>query len=384
MTPQQSAPQRAATSGTVHWVGVGLSTARSGLEWLAQRADRVVFWGRDQRRLDDRMAALDLTQQHERRQLTPQALAAALRPGDILVSMAPAAEHPALLRAAIDAGAHFACTSYTSPTLAELAGEAERAGLVVLTEAGLDPGIDHLMAHALVARAREAVGEHAAPVRFTSHCGGIPEHPGEFRYRFSWAPVGVLTALRSPATYVQAGREVTAARPWESVSTYDVGGETFEVYPNRDSLPFRSQYGFPSGWQLQEFVRGTLRPAGWRDAWAEVFAVVQEGDEERIRATAADLAQRYPTGPRERDRVVLTVRLEVGDWWGEYTLDLLGGEQESAMARCVTAPLVCGIDRMLGAALEPGLHRAAARPDEVELWLTHLEQAGLPLRVVTA
>ncbi|WP_374195521.1 saccharopine dehydrogenase family protein [Streptomyces sp. ISL-87] len=373
----------AAASGTVHWIGTGLSTGRSGLGLVCERARRVVLWDRTAERAADRLAALGLAGRAEVRALTPQALAAEVGAGDVLVSMLPAAEHAPLLRLAIDRRAHFACTSYVSPELAALADEAgAKARTVVLTEAGLDPGIDHLMAHDVVARGRQALGETPATAVFTSYCGGVPAVPNEFRYRFSWAPYGVLAALGSPARYIEGGAELTAARPWEATRTQTLAGEDFEVYPNRDSLPFTAQYGIPDHWRLDTFVRGTLRNAGWRTAWKQVFETVSAGDTEAVRALAAELAARHPTTADDRDRVVLSVALELrtddGAYWrGSHLLDLTGDPAESAMARCVSLPLAYGVTRILDGALPAGLGRAAESPEETGRWLTFLGAHGL-------
>ncbi|MDH6110346.1 hypothetical protein P3T34_002561 [Kitasatospora sp. MAP12-44] len=259
--------------------------------------------------------------------------------------------------------------------------KAESSGTVVLTEAGLDPGIDHLMAHRLVEIGRAAL-PGAVSADFTSYCGGLPAVPNAFRYRFSWAPLGVLSALRNPARYVAGGEELTAERPWEATVDHRVDGELFEVYPNRDSLPFVTQYAIPADWQLQTFVRGTLRLEGWQAAWAEVFDTVRSGDDNRIAALAQELAASHPMTEADRDRVVLTValRLRAADgssWSGEYLLDLLGDEHESAMARCVSLPLAYGITRILDGALPAGLHRAARSPEEVERWLSFLAEQGI-------
>ena len=175
--------------------------------------------------------------------------------------MLPAAQHAALLRLCLDRGAHFACTSYTSDELAAADGPAREAGLVVLTEAGLDPGIDHVLAHDLVARARKAVGDGPATVAFTSYCGGVPAVPNDFRYRFSWAPRGVLSALQTPARAIEHGRVRDVARPWEATTAYALAGEPFEVYPNRDSLPFVTQYDLPVAWRPRN-VRARHAAAG--------------------------------------------------------------------------------------------------------------------------
>ncbi|MFE0423194.1 saccharopine dehydrogenase C-terminal domain-containing protein [Streptomyces sp. NPDC058953] len=376
-------PSAATASGVVHWVGTGLSTGRSGLALLAGRVRRLVLWDRTADRAAERLAALGLTGRAEVRGLAPGALAAEVGPGDVVVSMLPATEHPALLALAADRGAHFACTSYTSPEVAEAAAAGAGRGLVVLTEAGLDPGIDHLLAHVLVERARAAVGDRAASVSFASYCGGLPAVPNDFRYRFSWAPYGVLSALRSPAGFIDGGVPRTAPEPWLATRELSLAGEEFEVYPNRDSLPFVAQYGFPEGWRVDGFVRGTLRNAGWRAAWSEVFATVRAGDEARLRSLAKELAGRYPTTEADRDRVVLSVALTVADadgsvrWRGSELLDLTGDETESAMARCVSLPLALGVARVVEGALPAGLNRAAESPDEAARWLAELAAHGV-------
>jgi LmbE family N-acetylglucosaminyl deacetylase len=376
----------AAASGTVHWIGTGLSTGRTGLALLCDRAERVVLWDRTTERAERRLAGLGLAGRADVRALSAAALTDEVQAGDVVVSMLPAAEHPGLLRLAAARQAHFACTSYVSEELSELAQEVAADGLVVLTEAGLDPGIDHLMAHQLTERARREAGDTAAGVVFTSYCGGVPAVPNDFRYRFSWAPYGVLAALGSRARYVDGGLERTARHPWEATRQLVLAGEEFEVYPNRDSVPFVAQYGFPEGWHLDTFIRGTLRNAGWRAAWSEVFTTVRTGDEARIRALAKELADRYPTGAADRDRVVLSVALELRGpdggtrWRAAQLLDVTGDVRESAMAKCVSLPLAFGLTRVLDGALSAGLHRAAESAQEAARWLRFLEGQGLRIR----
>ncbi|MFE9769590.1 saccharopine dehydrogenase family protein [Streptomyces sp. NPDC005808] len=368
-------------SGTVHWVGTGLSVGPTGLGLLCDRAGALRLWGRTRARAEGLLARLHLTGRAEPRGLDNDDLAAELRPGDIVVSMLPATEHPVLLRTAIEHRAHFASTSYVSEGVLAQVDAAEESGTVVLTEAGLDPGIDHLMAHRLVDAARKAVGDQAETVDFTSYCGGLPAVVNDFRYRFSWAPYGVLTALGSPARYVEEGAAHTCAHPWEATRTIRVHGEDFEAYPNRNSVPFIGQYGFPEGWNLNTFVRGTLRNVGWRQAWEPVFATLRTGDPARIRTLADELAARYPATAADRDRVVLTVALRLrsragAGWRGEYRLNLVGSEDESAMALCVSLPLAFGVTRIIEDALPPGLH-CAAEGVEADCWLAFLRGHGI-------
>ncbi|MFC8343560.1 saccharopine dehydrogenase family protein [Streptomyces sp. NPDC057280] len=369
-------------SGTVHWIGTGLSTG-SGLAKLCESAPRVRVWHRTEERAAQALDRLGLSGHAEPRAYTLDRLTAALQPGDVVVSMLPAPEHAGILAVCVASRAHFACSSYVSDAVLEQVPAAGAAGLVVLTEAGLDPGIDHLFAHSLVARARDAIGDGtAASYRLTSYCGGIPAVPNDFRYRSSWAPLGVLNALRSPARYLADGAETTAARPWEATRRHVVDGETFEVYPNRDSVPFVEQYGMPAAWKPQTFVRGTLRLEGWLEAWGEVFEELKAGDDARIAALAQELAATYPTTDADRDRVVLVVTLDVAGpagqaWSGSYLLDLTGDEEESAMARCVSRTLALGVRHILDGSLPPGLNRAAETAARSEAWLRELALEGV-------
>ena len=386
-------------SGTVHWVGAGLSSGE-GLRVVCDSVPRVLLWRRGAGRAEEAVAERGLDGRAEPCAFTPSALRARLEPGDVVVSMLPAGEHGELLRTCLEHRAHFVCSSYTAEPLAALAGEAAEAGLAVVTETGLDPGIDHLLAHSLFGRAVAAVGRQPASVRFTSYCGGLPAVPNAFRYRFSWAPLGVLNALRSPARYVDDGQERITVRPWEATRPLTVGAETFEAYPNRDSVPFMDHYGLPDNWRADEFVRGTLRLAGWREAWQPVFAELEGGDDARIGELAEELAARYPTTEADRDRVVLGVTLEVRHerghsgltggsadggavWRGRYQLDMEGDAQSSAMARCVSLPLARSVLAAVRDEIAPGLTRAVPGEGVVtkgataEEWLAWLAERGV-------
>lgn len=369
-------PELVPPTGRVHWIGTGLSTG-SGLGLVCAGAD-TLLWGRTEEKARHRLATLGLDGRAATWAYTAPALAAELAEGDLVVSMLPPPEHPGLLRLAIERGAHFACSSYVSPGVAEQADAAADRGLAVLTEIGLDPGIDHLLAHRLVAAARAVAGDEPATVRFTSFCGANPAVPNDFRYRFSWAPRGVLTALRTPARDIRGGRVVAVDRPWEAIEPVAVAGEAFEVYPNRDSLPYVAAYGIPDTWTLDTFSRGTLRLDGWSSAWRDVFAELAGADDQRLTDLAAELAGRYPTTPADHDRVVLAVKLEIGSGWtGEYVLDVAGTDLEDATPRLVSVPLACGILELLAGRVPPGLHRAAPGPDANDRWLARLAEQGI-------
>jgi hypothetical protein len=113
---------------------------------------------------------------------------------------------------------------------------------------------------------------------FTSYCGGVPKIANAFRYKFSWAPAGVLKALRSPSRSLRNFSELRVARPWDAITPMIAPlpvPESFEVYPNRDSYPFMEEYRFEPAWKVRDFVRGTIRLNGWAEAWAPIFAEIE-------------------------------------------------------------------------------------------------------------
>ena len=363
---------------TIHWVGTGLSSV-PGLRRLLKGATPVVVWNRTVDKARD--AVGDLA--GDIRAYDPSALAGAVGAGDVVVSMLPADQHPALARMCVEKRAHFVSSSYISPEMAALEAAAEDAGVALVNEVGLDPGIDHLMAHDLVADYRKVAqkGDH---VSFTSYCGGIPRHPNPFRYKFSWSPLGVLRALRSPSRSIKGGEERVVDRPWHAIDPYDAplpAPERFEVYPNRDSTAFIDQYDFDREWTLKDFVRGTIRLEGWSEAWSDVFAEVEgltgpEG-EVRLREMAEGFWNNHAYAEGEPDRVVLFVRL-AADRDGnrvydrEWVLDAQGNDGGTAMAQLVSVPVALAVEAVLRGEFAPGVHAAPDDPAAVSAWLAEV------------
>lgn len=363
---------------TIHWVGTGLSSA-PGLNRLLDAGRAVVVWNRTPQKAREAVAGRD----SDIRALTPEALTDAVAKGDILVSMLPADQHVPLAQICIGKGAHFVSSSYISPGMRDLDAAAREAGVALVNEVGLDPGIDHLMAHDLVADYR-AVAREGDTVSFTSYCGGIPKFPNPFRYKFSWSPLGVLRALRSPSTSIRDGARLEAARPWDAITTFDAPlpvPERFEVYPNRDSLPFIAQYGFDPAWKIRDFVRGTIRLKGWQEAWADVFREVEALSGEAGEARLAEMAETFwrenAYAEGEPDRVVLCVglRAERGGaavFHKEWVLDAYGTEEGTAMAKLVSIPVAMAVEALAEGRIPPGLHAAPEDPELVAEWLVEV------------
>ena len=362
---------------TIHWCGTGLSSA-PGLRKLIEDGHEVVVWNRTVAKA--REAVGDIA--GDIRAYALEALTGALKPGDIAISMLTADHHVGIARACLEKGAHFVSSSYIAPEMRALDEEFRHKGLVSVNEVGLDPGIDHLMAHDLVARYRASKGYHADNVlSFLSYCGGVPKIPNAFRYKFSWAPLGVLKALRSPSRSLKNWSELRVARPWDAITSYVAplpSPESFEVYPNRDSYPFMQDYRFDPDWKVRDFVRGTIRLNGWAEAWGPVFREIEglsgpEGDA-RLAEMAAEFVRDNSYGPGEPDRVVLFVSLKaeregVPVFHETWAMDAWGDARGTAMARLVSRPVAMAVQSVLRREVAAGVHAAPHDPRLIEGWL---------------
>ncbi|WP_296766671.1 saccharopine dehydrogenase family protein [Sediminimonas sp.] len=375
---------------TIHWCGTGLS-AIPGLRRLIEEGHDITVWNRSPEKA--RAAIGDLTDRIKPFDMA--ALDSALAAGDVVVSMLPGDWHVPLAELCLGKGAHFVSSSYIAPEMRALDDAARDKGLTFVNEVGLDPGIDHLMAHHLVADYRASDAFDAAnEVSFTSYCGGIPKHPNPFRYKFSWSPLGVLKALRSPSRSIRDSREYRVDRPWDAISTYTAPlpePEDFEVYPNRDSLPFMVEYGFDPAWPVRQFVRGTLRLNGWSDAWADVFREIEtlEGDagEARLKEMSDQFWRDNAYDEGEPDRVVLCVDLKADKggetvWHKTYVMDAIGDEQSTAMARLVSTTVTLAVKAVLNGELPAGVIAAPSDPALVKTWMQEINAQAQHLRIV--
>lgn len=366
---------------TIHWCGTGLSSG-PGLRRLLANGHKVVVWNRTVEKAHEVVG--DLTQ--DIRAFSLDALSAALQPGDIAISMLPVDQHVNIAKVCLTRGANFVSSSYISPEMRALEPEFKAGGLVSVNEVGLDPGIDHLMAHDLVGRYKASAAFHSGNViSFTSYCGGVPKIPNAFKYKFSWAPLGVLKALRSPSRSLRNFKELKAARPWDAITAYDAPlprPESFEVYPNRDSYPFMEDYHFDKNWKLRDFVRGTIRLNGWADAWAPVFREIEtlsgpSGDA-RLAEMAAEFLKENSYAPGEPDRVVLFVSLKAeregkSVFHETWCMDAWGDAHGTAMARLVSVPVSIAAETLARGEFAAGVLAAPRDAKVLKSWLEQIK-----------
>ncbi len=182
---------------------------------------------------------------------------------DITVSLLPWTHHIMVAKRCIRYKKNMVTTSYVKPEMKALDQEARDAGIIILNELGLDPGIDHMGAMRIIDHVH---GKGGQIEEFYSICGALPAPEAAtnpFRYKFSWSPKGVVMAGNNDGRYLRHGNEVYV--PTEDLfkkplSVDFPGTGLLDIYPNRDSMPYIELYGIP---ETKTMMRGTFRYPGW-------------------------------------------------------------------------------------------------------------------------
>jgi saccharopine dehydrogenase-like NADP-dependent oxidoreductase len=213
--------------------------------------------------------AQDLVGKHERGRAIPllvdddAALSKLVSDTDIAVSLLPYTYHVKVAGHCLRFRKPLVTTSYVSDAMRALDAPAKSAGVILLNEIGLDPGIDHMSAMRVIHSVKQNRGRVTS---FMSYCGGLPApeaNDNPLGYKFSWSPKGVVMAGRNDARYLKDGREVSVpgaelfGHRWPLKVAQ---GFEFEAYPNRNSLPYVQLYGLEGA---RTMLRGTLRNPGW-------------------------------------------------------------------------------------------------------------------------
>jgi len=186
---------------------------------------------------------------------------------DIVVSMLPATMHALVASDCVELRKPMVTASYVSDAIRALDSEAKSAGVILLNEMGVDPGIDHMSAMHVIDGLKSQGCEIAS---FRSFTGGLiaPRSDNNpWNYKFTWAPRNVVLAGQGTAQFIINGmyKYIPYHRLFSRTQRINVleYGE-FEAYLNRDSLKYRSIYDLDN---IPTMVRGTLRRPGFCKTW---------------------------------------------------------------------------------------------------------------------
>lgn len=187
---------------------------------------------------------------------------------DLVVSMLPARFHVEVAKDCIELKTNLITPSYVSPDMRLLDDAAKAAGILIMNEIGVDPGIDHMSA----ARIIDEIKSKGAKVHsFKSFCGGLiaPENDDNpWNYKFTWNPRNVVVAGQGGAAcFIEENqyKYIPYGQLFQRLDQIAIEGYgDFEGYANRDSLAYRHVYGLDD---IATIYRGTLRRTGFSKAW---------------------------------------------------------------------------------------------------------------------
>jgi saccharopine dehydrogenase-like NADP-dependent oxidoreductase len=186
---------------------------------------------------------------------------------DIVISMLPARMHYLVAETCLEYNKNLVTASYVSKEIKKLEKKVEDAGIIFLNEVGLDPGIDHMSAMEIIDRIKSEGGEL---ISFKSSTGGLvaPKYDNNpWNYKFTWNPRNVVIAGQGGAQLIKRGmyKYIPYHKLFTRLLTINLDGYgEFEVYPNRDSLGYRSAYGIDD---IPSMIRGTIRRPGFSKTW---------------------------------------------------------------------------------------------------------------------
>lgn len=211
---------------------------------------------------------------------------------DIVISMLPWTLHLNVVKKCIELKKNVITPSYISDEIRALDDAAKEAGVLVMNELGVDPGIDHMSAMKLINEIKADGGEI---INFESFTGGLvaPESDNNpWNYKFTWNPRNVVIAGQGGvAKFIEEGqyKYIPYHKLFRRTEFIDIDGYgKFEGIANRDSLKYQSVYGLDN---VRTIYRGTLRRVGFARAW-DVFVQLGATDDGYVIENSEDMTYR--------------------------------------------------------------------------------------------
>ncbi len=184
---------------------------------------------------------------------------------DVVIDLLPRQFMETVCLAAMAAGVSVVNTNYAA-AIAHLDRRAKDAGIAIMPECGLDPGIDLIV----YGEAKRRFDELNV---INSYCGGFPARTAcnnPLAYKVSWTWEGVLTATHRDSRVIQNGRtiDIPAADQHGFDNIHEIefpGLGTLEAIPNGDAVLFTDKLGVTP--TIRETGRYSLRWPGWSAFW---------------------------------------------------------------------------------------------------------------------
>ena len=185
----------------------------------------------------------------------------------ILISMLPPFMHFKIAKLCSDNGVNMITASYLNDEIKSLEKSFKKNNSFLFMEMGLDPGIDHMSAMKTI----DNIKDKGDILEFESYTGGLVKYDKKLNpwgYKFTWNPMNVILAGTEGAIYLRGNEKITI--PYNNIFK-DISiikfsdGETYEGYPNRDSIKYKELYNLN---QIKSLKRGTLRNKSFCKTWS--------------------------------------------------------------------------------------------------------------------
>lgn len=172
--------------------------------------------------------------------------------------------------------------------LAKLDEKAKEKGITILTEFGMDPGLDLVLGS-------KALSEFDEVSEFYSYGAGFPAPEVEdnpLKYKFTWSIIGVMLSYLRPAKIISGGKTLeVAARDMfsrENMHYLDISGmgRRLECFPNGNTEHYAELFGLKGS--ISEMGRYICRWEGHGAFW-EVMAKSGFLDQKPVRVGNASV-----------------------------------------------------------------------------------------------
>jgi saccharopine dehydrogenase-like NADP-dependent oxidoreductase len=195
----------------------------------------------------------------------PEALDRLFRQADVVIDLLPRQFMETVCRSAVRTGVSVVNSNYAYP-IAHLDEAARSAGVAIMPECGLDPGIDLV----IYGEAKRRFDELHV---INSYCGGLPERAAcdnPFNYKISWVFEGVLASTKRDSRMIDEGKiiDIPGADQHDPRHIGEVdfpGLGKLEAIPNGDAVFFTDALGVTA--TIRETGRYSLRWPGWSALW---------------------------------------------------------------------------------------------------------------------
>ena len=185
----------------------------------------------------------------------------------ILVSLLPPFMHYNIAKICSEKGINMITASYLDDKIKSLENTFKKSNSFLFMEMGLDPGIDHISAMNTI----ESIKKRGEILEFESYTGGLIKYDidkNPWGYKFTWNPMNVIIAGADGATYLSENKKknIPYNKVFKDLSKINLSNtESYEGYPNRDSLKYKELYNLHG---VKTLKRGTIRNKSFCKTWS--------------------------------------------------------------------------------------------------------------------